>query len=394
MRTGPATGPGTARGPGGAPAAAGPAEVCAMAGTTTGQGPRRRPTIRDVAREAGVSYATVSRVLNGGRWVGAEAQLAVRAAIERTGYTANRHARSLATGRSGSVVFLVTEPHETLFEDPNLSVLLRGVAKEISAGPLTLVLMIANTEVERERVLGFIDGGHADGVLLVSSHAGDPLLDDLARTGLPTVACGRVIGHEDTISSVAADDLAGARTVVEHLLRSGRRTVATVAGRQDTGGGVDRLLGYRQALAQAGLPVDEDLVVTGDWSHESGRAATHELLRRRPDVDAVFAANDIMAAGALAALRALGRRVPDDVHVAGFDDIGLAATLDPPLTSARQPFDRISREMVRLIQEATAGTGPGTDDDAPAGAPGGRALAVTVPTTLVVRASAPGPTAV
>src|SRR3954451_22795868 len=150
---------------------------------------RKRPTIRDVAREAGVSYATVSRVLNGREWVSPDAARAVREAIERTGYTANQHARSLATGRSGSVAFLLTEPQHLLFEDPNFSILLRGVAQALSDRELTLILMIAATPAERHRAVTYLGGGHVDGVLLVSPHSGDPLLDRLVQAEIPIVAC-------------------------------------------------------------------------------------------------------------------------------------------------------------------------------------------------------------
>ncbi|WP_432508154.1 LacI family DNA-binding transcriptional regulator [Kineococcus esterisolvens] len=335
---------------------------------------RKRPTIRDVAREAGVSYATVSRVLNGHEWVSPESARAVRDAIARTGYTANPHARSLVTGRSGSIAFLLTEPQHLLFEDPVFSVLLRGVAQALSERSLTPVLLIAGTGDERARVLAYLQGRHVDGVLLVSSHAGDPLPGQLAATDVPVVACGRVLGAEDRISSVSADDRAGARSAVEHLLATGRRKVATITGPLDTPGGVDRLEGYRDVLRAAGADPGPALVRHGDWSRQSGAAAMRSLLEADPQLDAVFVASDLMASGALAALRASGRSVPGDVAVVGFDDTGLAATLDPPLSSVRQPLDRISREMVRLVVE---------------GIEGGEPLATTVPTSLVLRASAP-----
>ncbi|WP_425433550.1 LacI family DNA-binding transcriptional regulator [Kineococcus xinjiangensis] len=335
--------------------------------------PRKRPTIRDVAREAGVSYATVSRVLNGRDWVSPDAAQAVRAAIARTGYTANPHARSLATGRSGSIAFLLTEPQHLLFEDPNFSILLRGVAEALAQRELTLVLMIAGTPDERRRALTYLSGGHVDGVLVVSSHSGDPLLEQLVSADVPVVACGRALGHEQVISSVAADDCAGARSAVAHLIAAGRRRIATITGPLDTSGGVDRLDGYRDALRAADLPLDDLLITHGDWSRDGGAAAMRALLDVAPDVDGVFVASDLMAAGALAVLRDAGREVPGDVAVVGFDDSGLAATLDPPLATVRQPLERISDEMVRLISERVAGRAP---------------VSVTIPTQLVVRASA------
>ncbi|QOC94775.1 LacI family transcriptional regulator [Micromonospora craniellae] len=337
---------------------------------------RKRPTIRDVAREAGVSYATVSRVLNGREWVSPEAVRAVREAIARTGYTANPHARSLATGRSGSIAFLLTEPQHLLFEDPNFSVLLRGVAQAVSDRQMTLLLMIASTPEERTRTVAYLSGGHVDGVLLVSPHSGDPLLNNLVRAEVPIVACGRVLGYEQVISSVAADDRSGARSAVEHLVAAGCRRIATITGPQDTSGGVDRLQGYTDALTAHGLTVEPTRIQHGDWSRESGAAAMRTLLQQTPDLDAVFAASDMMAAATLPVLREAGRDVPGDVRVVGFDDSGLAATLDPPLTTVRQPLDRISEEMTRLLTDVIAGRTP---------------ISVTVPTSLVVRASSSAP---
>ncbi|MBB4690149.1 LacI family DNA-binding transcriptional regulator [Paractinoplanes abujensis] len=335
---------------------------------------RKRPTIRDVAREAGVSYATVSRVLNGREWVSPEAVRSVREAISRTGYTANPHARSLATGKSGSIAFLLTEPQHLLFSDPNFSVLLRGVAQALSDRELTLILMIASTPEERARTIAYLSGGHVDGVLLVSPHSGDPLLGQLVQAEVPIVACGRVLGYEQAISSVMADDRNGGRSAVDHLLAAGRTRIATITGPQDTAGGVDRLQGYHDALIAHGLTIDPALIVHGDWSRESGATAMRTLLEHSPDLDAVFAASDAMAAGALRVLREAGRDVPGDVRVVGFDDSGLAATTEPPLTTVRHPLDRVSEEMVRLLTDVIAGRTP---------------LSITVPTTLVVRESSP-----
>ncbi|GAA0487177.1 LacI family transcriptional regulator [Paractinoplanes deccanensis] len=335
---------------------------------------RKRPTIRDVAREAGVSYATVSRVLNGREWVSPDAARAVREAIARTGYTANPHARSLATGRSGSIAFLLTEPQHLLFEDPNFSVLLRGVAQALADRELTLILMIASTPEERTRTIAYLSGGHVDGVLLVSPHSGDPLLSQLVRAEVPIVACGRVLGYEQVISSVMADDRNGGRSAVDHLIRAGCTRIATITGPQDTAGGVDRLQGYHDALIAHGVTIEPSRIAQGDWSRESGAAAMRQLLEQAPDLDAVFAASDAMADGALRVLREAGREVPGDVRVVGFDDSGLAATTEPPLTTVRHPLDRVAEEMVRLLTDVIAGRTP---------------LSITVPTTLVIRASSP-----
>jgi DNA-binding LacI/PurR family transcriptional regulator len=311
----------------------------------------------------------VSRVLNGGRWVSPESLASVREAIRATGYSANSHARSLVTGRSNSVAFLLTEPQHLLFEDPTFSILLRGAASALAKRQMPLLLMVAGTPEERRRITEYVGAGHVDGVLLVSSHTGNPVIPSLLRKGVPTIACGAPLGFEDRVGYVAADDVGGARAMVRHLVERGRQQIATITGPLDTPGGLKRLEGYRLELGEG---FDESLVVHGDYTRAGGERAMQALLERRPDVDAVFVASDLMAAGALTTLARSGRRVPEDVAVGGFDDSGLAATLQPPLTTMRQPFERIAHEMVRLLVEVVDGQ---------------EIAAVIVPTTLVVRAS-------
>jgi len=329
----------------------------------------RRPTIKDVATVAGVSRGTVSRVLNGGRWVSPEALQAVTEAIQRTGYRPNNHARSLATGRSNSVAFLLTEPHHMLFEQPIFSILLRGATEALAELGMPLLLMVAGDAQERRRIVDYVSGGHVDGVLVVSSRASSPVVRALLTRRIPTVACGAPLGFEGRIGYVEADELGGAQSIVRHLLDRGRRRIATITGPLDTPGGVKRLEGYRSAL---GDRFDASLVAHGDYTREGGRRAMEELLERVPDLDAVFAASDLMAAGALAGLRARGRRVPADVAVGGFDDSGLAASLQPPLTTVRQPLERIAHEVVHLLLDIIDGGAP---------------AAITLPTTLVERSS-------
>lgn len=331
---------------------------------------RPRPKIDDVAREAGVSRGTVSRVLNGGHWVSPPALAAVNAAIKKTGYRVNPHARSLATNRANSVAFLLTESHDRLFEDPNFAVLLRGAADALAVHDIPLVLLLAGSEDEQRRATEFLTGGHVDGVLLVSSHATRrSIISDIIAAGIPAISCGVPVGFEKKMGYVAADDFEGALEVMRHLKNSGRRRVATIAGPQDTSGGINRLRAYRE---ESGTEADEALIAQGDYSRESGARGMRELLERVPDLDAVFAANDVMALGALDVLREAGRRVPEDVAVAGFDDIAQSALTEPTLTTVRQPFGRISEEMVRLLLGVIGGEKP---------------AAMTLPAELVVRAS-------
>lgn len=332
----------------------------------------KRPTIRDVASAAGVSRGTVSRVLNGGERVSPAAQDAVARAIAATGYTANHAARSLALGHSNTVAFLLTEPQHLLFEDPTFARLMGGCTRALAEHGLLLTLVTAGNPTDRERAVGYVAARHVDGVLLVSSHAADPVAEELIATGVPTVVCGRFPGLESRISMVGTDDLDGGRRMTAHLIERGARTVAHITGRMDTPGGFARLEGYRQALGGAGLPVRPELIVHGDYSRRSGVLGMQQLLAAVPDLDGVFVASDLMAAGACTVLREAGRRIPADVRVGGFDDAGTAENLDPALSTMRQPFDRISREMVRLLLARIEGEDPAS---------------VLLPSTLVHRAS-------
>jgi DNA-binding LacI/PurR family transcriptional regulator len=324
----------------------------------------------DVAMAAGVSRGTVSRALNGGRNVSGPALTAINKAISKTGYVVNPHARSLATQRSMSVAFVLSEPQDRLFEDPNFHILLRACTQALADNDIAVLLSIAGTQEERRRVSRFVTAGHVDGVLLVSTHTGSELVDELAAQDVPVVACGRPLGHERAISYVAADDRDGARKMVGYLRSRGYRRIGMITGPLDTPGGVDRLAGYRDVIGQ---DLDDNLVVPGDYTQASGEAAMARLLTQAPDVDAVFVASDLTAAGALATLHRAGRRVPGDVAVAGFDDSRIATACHPPLTTIRQPMERISAEMVRLLLRLVEG-----DENA----------AVILPTELVVRESA------
>jgi DNA-binding LacI/PurR family transcriptional regulator len=309
--------------------------------------------MEDVAVVAGVSRGTISRALNGGRHVSPTAMAAIREAIAQTGYVVNPHARSLVTQRSQTVAFILSEPQERLFEDPNFNILLRGCTQALAAHDLTLVMAIAGGAADRERVSRYVTSGHVDGALLVSTHSGNPIMDDLR--GMPVVACGAPLGHERDLAYVAADDRGGARQMTRYLRERGRRVIATITGPPDTPGGVQRLAGWRDVL---GADASDRLVAIGDYTREGGEAAMNRLLATVPELDAAFVASDLMAAGALAALHRAGRRVPEDVAVGGFDDSPVATSVQPALTTIRQPLPRISTELVRLLLDLIDGQPP------------------------------------
>lgn len=306
----------------------------------------KRPTLEAVAARAGVSRATVSRVVNGSDTVKPEIRAAVLRAIEELGYVPNSAARSLVTQRTDSIGLVVSEPPSRVFsDDPFFSIVVRAVSQELESADKQVVLMLASSPAGQARVERYVAGGHVDGVILLSLHGSDPLPAALSRTGVPVVSHGR------PISTVRppycdCDNVGGARAAVQHLVDRGRRRIATIAGPPDMTAGLDRLAGYREVVSKADR---RSLVAMGDFTRESGAAAMRQLLEDDPDLDAVFAASDLMAIGAMHTLRKAGRRVPDDVAVVGFDDIEAAQYTDPPLTTVRQPIAEVAQAIVRML---------------------------------------------
>lgn len=311
-----------------------------------------RPTLDEVAARAGVGRGTVSRVVNGSAQVSPQAREAVQRAIEELGYVPNRAARALVTRRTDSVALVVSESEERVFGEPFFAGVVRGISAELARTPLQLWLAMAQSPAERQRVEHHLTTQHVDGVMLLSLHGHDPLPAMLGERGLPTVLGGRTvtsIAPHWPVRWVDSDNEGGARTAVEYLISAGRQRIAHVAGTQDMAVGIERLSGYRAALAAAGRPAPAAYVEAGDFSEESGARATRALLARVPDLDAIFVGSDVMALGTLRALRQAGCRVPHDIAVVGFDDAWVARQADPPLTTVHQPVEAMGRAMARLL---------------------------------------------
>ncbi|MDF5751029.1 LacI family DNA-binding transcriptional regulator [Spongiactinospora sp. TRM90649] len=311
----------------------------------------KRPTLEAVAARAGVSRATVSRVVNGRSTVTPSIRDMVQRAVEEMGYVPNSAARSLVTQRTDSIALVISEPPTRAFsEDPMFAAVVRTVSRELEAADKQVVLLLAGTAQSHARIERYIAGGHVDGVILISMNEVDPLPGAVLRLGVPVVSYGRPavpVGLRYAgMPYVDNDNVRGAREAVGRLLELGRRRIATIAGPSDMVAGRDRLSGYHEALRGSGV---RPVVATGDFTRESGGTAMRRLLADEPEIDAVFAAGDLMAVGALRALRQSGRRVPDDVAVIGYDDIEAARYTDPPLTTMRQPFVEQAVAMVRLL---------------------------------------------
>jgi DNA-binding LacI/PurR family transcriptional regulator len=334
---------------------------------TTG---RVRPTLEKVALRAGVSRATVSRVVNGSTTVAPAIRETVMRAVRELGYVPNHAARSLVTQRTNSFALVLPETPTRVFSDDQFFPgIIRGVSLELEAAQVQLVLLMATSMASHDRIEQYALAGHVDGVMVASVHGADPLPQALVRTGIPVVSNERVLGR-NSVPYVGVDNVGGAALAVRHLIERGRQRIGTIAGPQDMVAGIDRLTGYRQELKDSSR---RSIVAVGDFTRDSGEAAMRQLLDDDPALDAVFVASDLMAHGALRALRVAGRRVPEDVAVVGFDDIELARYTEPPLTTVRQPIVDLGRTLARQIIRLADG-----EEIEPS---------VTLPTTLVPRES-------
>ena len=334
--------------------------------------PRTRPTLEEVAALAGVGRGTASRVINGGAKVSDRARQAVEEAIAELGYVPNAAARALVTRRTDAVALVIAESEERVFGEPFFAGVVRGIGAALATADRQLVLILADAG-RRGSLEHYLTRQHVDGVLLLSLHGDDTLPDRIRGHGLPVVVGGRPRPDVRT-GFVDVDNVQGAGLAVAHLVDRGRSRIATIAGPSDMVAGSSRFEGYVAGLTAADRPIDERLVARGDFSQESGARGMRALLDREPAVDGVFCANDLMAVGALQALREHGRRVPEDVSVVGFEDAPIARSTLPPLTTVHQSPWAMGGEMVALLLETMATSDPALP---------GRML----PTRLVVRQS-------
>jgi DNA-binding LacI/PurR family transcriptional regulator len=277
-----------------------------------------------------------------------EVRQSVERAIAQLGYVPNRAARSLVTRRNDSVGVVIAEPTGRIFGDPFFVEVLRGIGAGLATREMQLVLVMSQSPEEQRRAERYLTRGHVDGVILFSLHDNDPLPEHLQSHGIPVVVGGEP-PRGARVSYVDNDNHGGAVAAVRHLIDLGRSTVATITGPSDMPAGVTRQVAYRDAMRAAGRTPDPALEENGGFTREGGQLAMEVLLQRCPDIDAVFAASDLMAAGALTALHAAGRRVPEDVAIVGFDDSVIALSTVPPLSSVRQSMEVMGRELVNVL---------------------------------------------
>ena len=279
----------------------------------------------------------------------------VESAAAELEYVPNRAAQSLVTRQSDAIAFVVTETEDVLFSDPFFAPVLHGAHAAAAERGRPLVFVIAANDADSARLERYAAGGHVDGVMFVSVHGGDALPRRVDRLGVPVVLAGRPPRGRLALPYVSSDNEAGGALAAQVLAERGCERLATITGPEDMTATGDRLAGFRRGLAAAGLAVDDDLVIAGDFTMDGGRDAMAEVLERCPGVDGVFAANDLMAVAAIQEAIDRGRSVPGDVAVVGFDDVPIASATHPSLTTVRQPLEAMGRHMARMLIDAAEG---------------------------------------
>lgn len=313
--------------------------------------------LEEVARLAGVSRSTVSRVVNGDSKVSDAARARVQEIIATHNYHPNAAARSLASARTRIIGVYVPRGATLMFADPFFPQLIQGISAGCNTADHKLMLVMDSSESPTD-VNGIyrrvIRGRHLDGIIIASSVIDEPLVYMLEQSGFPTVLVGRHPSLD--ISYVDVEDRLAAEHAVGHLLGHGRRRIATITGPANMIAAIDRLDGYRDALSSAGLGLDPALVIESDFTESGGHRAMRTLLSRgKGHIDAVFAGSDLMALGALRAIQDAGPRVPGDIALLGFDDIPRCCQVSPTLSSVFQPVSKLGFEavdiLIRLIEQ-------------------------------------------
>ena len=311
--------------------------------------------IDDIARLAYVSRSVVSRVLNNRPNVSNEARERVQAVIEKYNYRPSATARSLATARTYEISILAPRKKDEVFANAFWSLVFLGISEECTKRGYFVSLSMISGEMEVHLIDRIVHGHNFDGYVLISKTVADQVVPALHKRNLPTVLIGHNPAFPD-LDSVEGDNVTGGYRATEHLIGLGHRRIAALMGPLHAQESIDRLEGYKQALLDAGLPLDEALIAEGDYSQQSGCELTPDLLGHTPRPTAVFCANDAMAAGVLLALHRAGLAVPGDVSVVGYDDLPNSQYTIPPLTTVRQPIYEMGRHAADMVIDQIEGT--------------------------------------
>jgi DNA-binding LacI/PurR family transcriptional regulator len=307
---------------------------------------KSRPTYAEIAKLAGVSEATVSRVLNGDPKVDADRIAAVNKAVDQLGYQKNRAAAALASGRTG-LIAVVIDDDLSVFQDPFWGAITNGISKVLMENDMQTLLLVAPLDNLDSPVAHYLQRGEVDGAIFLQLHK-DTLIKRLAKQNLPLVVNGTP-HTRNPFAYVDSDNAGGAFAAVRHLVESGRKTIAKITGDLTNTAAEQRLEGFMAATIEFDLKVPKSHIVEGDWSRESGYNNAKKLLAKNPNIDAIFCSNDVMALGAITAIQEAGKTVPGDVAVIGFDDSYLAQNSHPGLTSVRQDIGGLGAEAAKMI---------------------------------------------
>ena len=331
------------------------------------------PTIKDVARRAGVAPITASRVINNSGYVSAETRRRVEAAIEELGYVPNRVARSLRSKRTQTLALVLTD-----ITNPFWTTVARGVEDAARMGGFSVIL--GNTDESEPREYEYVQvllQKQVDGFLLVPTRHGARSVALIQRQKVPLVVLDRTV--EANVDTVRSDSIGGARALTHHLISLGHRRIAMLTGPREVSTAVDRALGYRQALEEAGIPVEGDLIRFGPYTQQAGYAMTLSILSLSPRPTAIFAGNNFIAVGALRALREAGLQVPEDVSLVAYDDLPPNFLVEPFLTVATQRAYEMGQVATQLLLTRLAEQEPGQPQE------------IVLPTELIIRRSCGNP---
>jgi LacI family transcriptional regulator len=311
-------------------------------------------TLEDVAKQAGVSRSTVSRVVNESPDVRENVRRRVLDVIQATGYQPHAAARALASQRSWTIGLLLPQSVSFFFTDPYYPHLTKGIAQACNQHEYTLALFLVGTQEDEEKIVPRLSRkGLLDGVIVQAGHHGDQqIIGRMVDMRIPMVVAGRPF-RSDNLSYIDIDNISAAANAVRHLVRLGYQRIATITGPTNSTAGLDRKAGYLQALKERGRTTQESLIAEGDFTESGGYAAMQRLLAAKPD--AVFAASDIMAIGAMRAVRDAGLKVPDDIAFVGFDDLPMSTLANVQLTTVRQPVVQFGVKAVEILIEQIEG---------------------------------------
>jgi LacI family transcriptional regulator len=335
---------------------------------------KRPQSLEDIAAKAGVSRSTVSRIINNTPGVSERTRQRVLEVIAQEGFAPNPAARALVTRRTQAIGVVIPLAPLTFFEDTfYFPTLLQGISRTTSERDHAMMLWLLQNEEEHQTFYRrIVTNRLMDGVIIASATRNEPLIEHFLESGIPFVMVERPSHHVDQISFVSIDNETSACNAVTHLITLGRRRIGHITGNLGIADGVDRVRGYERALATAGLPVDQALIVEGNFSHSAGYLGAKQLVEQH--VDAIFAANDITARGVLQALHETHIRVPDDIALIGFDDLPTASQLSPRLTTVRHPVQEKGQMAASILLDLIEDPGSGPRQ-------------VTLPTQLIVRES-------